>query len=340
MKQRQIIIRKLGGPSVLKLEATEIGQPGPNDALVRVCYAGVSFADVLMREGVYIGMPELPFTPGYDIIGVVEKTGKNVTLVTKGDRVGALTKTGGYSQYITLDEKELAVVPREVKLPEAACLILNYVTAWQMLHRHVTVTPGQSMFVPGAGGGVGTALLELGKLSGLQMFGTASVEKAAIVRRLGATAIDYKNEDVVQRMNELVPEGVDFTFDGIGATVRSSYRTINRNGTLVLYGISSMLRQGRKDPLSVLKTYLGFSLLLRNIVPFGKRVSLYQITAYKRKHPDRFREDLSFLFNLLKNGKIKPHISSILPLREAQHAHELLNNSKVAGKIILDCNID
>jgi NADPH2:quinone reductase len=337
MQQKKIVIRKTGGPEQLCLEEAEVRQPKPHEVVIHIQFAGVSFADVLMREGVYIGMPRLPFTPGYDIVGTVIEIGAQCCRFQPGQMVAALTKTGGYAEYITLPEHELIPVPDTVDPGQAVALILNYITAWQMLTRHITIHPGQSALIHGAAGGVGTALLQLGKLCGLTMFGTASKGKAQLIREFGATPIDYQNQDVMSEMRALKPDGVDFVFDGIGATARQSYQTLNKHGHLILYGISSMLNAGRKNLRAQAETYWTFRIFLRNFLPAGKRVSLYQITAYKKKHPEWFAADLLKLFALLSEAKIEPVIQTILPLSEAAHAHTLLHESKVRGKIILDC---
>lgn len=338
MTYKQITIYKTGGPNVLQFESHEFVPVKANEVLIRIYFAGVSFADILMREGVYADMPRLPFVPGYDIVGIVEKVGAAVTLVHEGDLVAALTKTGGYSQYISLDENELVIIPSGVDLAAASALILNYVTAWQMLHRHCNISAGQAVLIHAAGGGVGTALLQLGELQGLKMFGTVSESKASIVEQYEAIAIDYRKQDFVQTIEKLSPGGVDFVFDGVGHTAWRSYKSLTRNGTLVLYGLTSILQHGRRTPSGIIKTISGYSLLLKSLIPLGRTVNLYQITAYKKNHPQWFHEDLAALFHLLQEKQISPLIHEILPLKEAAHAHERMGSGRVRGKIILDCS--
>ena len=174
MKNRRIIISRKGGPEVLKLIEEEAPSPAGGEVRVRVQAAGVAFADIMMREGLYPGAPPVPFTPGYDIVGLVDEPGAGVKSLSPGKRVAALTKVGGYADYLCLPEKDLVEMPIGLDPAEAVCLVLNYMTAWQMLHRVAHVREGEKILIHGAAGGVGTALLQLGVLSGLELYGTAS----------------------------------------------------------------------------------------------------------------------------------------------------------------------
>jgi NADPH:quinone reductase-like Zn-dependent oxidoreductase len=338
MKYKKIVMPRRGGIDVLKVTQDTLSDLSSGQVCVKVLYAGVSFADVLIREGVYLGMPKFPLTPGYDLVGVVEQTGSLVSSVSKGQRVAALTVTGSYSEYMVLPERELTGIPEDINLPEAVCLILNYMTAYQMLHRTANVQSGQTVLIHGASGGVGTALLQLGALAQLTMYGTASKSKHTLVKNLGGIPIDYKKENFVRRVKTLTHnQGVDAVFDGTGSQLNRSYSVLKKKGKLILYGISSMLVKGRYSLIRRIFTFLRFSIFLRNLVPDTKNVALYRITAYKKKSPDLFQKDLAYLFALLKDKKISPVIARILPLEKAALAHELLNNSAVSGKIILGC---
>jgi NADPH2:quinone reductase len=202
MKNTRIVITALGSPSVLKPIQEDLPQPGAGEVGIKILATGVAFADVLMRYGLYPNTPPLPFTPGYDVVGVIEKLGDGVSGFTVGQTVAALTKWGGYSQFINLPVSELTSVPAGLDPAEAVSLVLNYVTAWQMLHRLAQLQPGQSVLIHGAAGGVGTAALELGRLAGLVTYGTASRAKHDLVIGLGGKPIDYKNEDFVSRVLE------------------------------------------------------------------------------------------------------------------------------------------
>jgi len=173
----------------------------------------------------------------------------------------------------------------------------------------------------------------------LEMYGTTSTERTALVTQLGGVPIDYKREDFVKRIAELTGDGVDVVFDGIGGEVaRRSYRTLRKGGRLVMYGHYSTLQHGRKDLLKVVTFYVNAAaVFVRNLVPGRKRVLLYQIAKLKERHPDWYREDLLHLMALLSQGKIAPIVAERIPLVEARRAHELLGKGGVSGTIVLLC---
>jgi len=341
-KNTRILLTRHGGPDVLKMVEEDLPEPRPEEARLKVLATGVAFADVLMRYGMYPGTPSLPFSPGYDVVGVIDKVGENVSGFVPGDIVTALTMFGGYAQYLCAAAVELTRVPAGLDPAEAVSLVLNYVTAQQLIHRIARLQPGQSVLIHGAAGGVGTAALELGRLAGLKMFGTASHGKHDLVTRLGAIPIDYKADDFVTRILQMTSgAGVDAAFDAVGGSNWwRSYKTLRAGakvagGTLVGYGISSAIQQGKP---SKLRGGASFALLgLLKILPDGKSARWYSITTEKKSHPDWFREDLAAMLELLRNQKIKPQISERLPLREAARAHELIEQAKVTGKIVLLC---
>jgi len=320
----------------------EAREPGAGEVRLRVLVTGVAFADVLMRYGMYPGTPPLPFSPGYDVVGVVDALGPGVEGFAPGDMVAALTMFGGYSQWLCVAASELTRVPEGVDAAEAVSLVLNYVTAQQMLHRIAQAQPGQSVLIHGAAGGVGTALLELGRLAGLKMYGTASRGKHDLVTSLGAIPIDYRNDDFVARVLQMTGgAGVDAVFDAVGGSNWwRSYKTLRTGGKapggmLIGYGMSSVVENGRP---SKLKGGLSFGLMgLLGWLPDGKAARWYSITTEKKRHPEWFREDLAEVLRLLAEKKVRPIVSERIPLREARRAHELIENARVSGKIVLLC---
>jgi NADPH2:quinone reductase len=339
MKYKHIVIPKFGGPENLLLTEDELLEPRANEVRVKVLAAGVSFADIFMRKGVHPeswNLGRTPFTPGWDVVGIVDKLGEKVSTLQIGQMVAALPIVGGYAEFIFLPSNELIPVPSGLDHAEAVSLVLNYITAYQMLHRCAHIKANESILINGgAAGGVGTALLQLGKLAGLKkMYGTASYEKNDIVSNLGGIPIDYKSVDLVQEINNLTihddhgKQGVDVVFDGIGGkSLKSSYEILRSGGRLVAYG---------GTPTTDLEYWLMMFTL--NLVPDKKEFMLYSIQTLKRLKPDWFHEDLLLLLNLLKQGKIKPIIAAKMPLNEAAQAHELLANGSVRGKIVLICN--
>ncbi|MBD0304440.1 MAG: zinc-binding dehydrogenase, partial [Tolypothrix sp. T3-bin4] len=275
MKYKRILITRHGGSEVLQLIEDELPEPQAGEVRVKILATGVAFTDVLIREGLYPGLPKVPFSPGYEIVGVVDKLGLGISNIQLGQRVVALTVTGGYSEYLCLPATELILVPDSVDAAEAVSLVLHYVTAYQLLHRIAKVKSGDRILIHGAAGGVGTALLELGKLINLEMYGTASKPKHELVSSLGGIPIDYKNEDFRQRINTLTGDGVDVVFDGIGGShLLSSYQTLRNQGRLINYGFSSALT----GKLRILKLGLSFLLLsVLQLLPDGRKAVFYSV---------------------------------------------------------------
>ena len=336
---KKVLLTQKGEPQkALHVVETALPEPTAGQVRVKVLATGVAFADVMMRRGTYVGAPKMPFTPGYDICGTVDKQGPGASKFPIGQCVVALTVYNGNAQYICLDEKSLVPVPSGVDPAEATSLVLNYISAYQMLHRVAQVEPGERILIHGAAGGVGTAFLQLGQLAGVQMYGTASRAKHLLLERYGAIPIDYKAEDFVKRISLLTGDGVDVVFDPIGGVhLRQSFKTLRKGGRLVAYGVSSVVTQGGSRA-----TFLAQSLamvgLLRwwSLLPNGKHASLYLV----ERHPEWLHEDLALLLALLAEGKIKPIIAERLPLEQIAYAHELLETSRVEGKIVLLPNED
>jgi len=343
VKHARIIVTRYGGPDALQVLEEECPEPKDGEARVRVLAAGVSLPDLLMREGVHPETPPLPFTPGWDLVGVVDWLGDGVSGIELGQIVAALPISGAYAEFVCLPQSELVSVLSGLDATEAVSLVLNYVTAYQMLHHSAQVKRGQRALIHGAAGGVGSALLQLGRLAGLEMYGTCSARGASAVSDLGGIPIDYQQLDFVKEIRRLTSEGVDVVFDGIGGThIWRSREALRPGGTVVAYGLTSSLRGGRLASgrsgrrqrfhgIPIFGLYIAGGWLL----PGRKRVVPYSIQWLKRLRPALFRQDLIALFALLQQQKIKPLIAQRLPLVAARRAHELLGEAGVTGKIVL-----
>jgi len=346
MRHTRIIVTHYGGPDELRVVDEERPEPKDGEVRVRVLAAGVSLPDLLMREGVHPETPPLPFTPGWDLVGVVDRLGDGISGIEPGQTVAALPITGAYSEFVCLPQRELVPVPSGLDAAEVVSLVLNYLTAYQMLHRSAHVRPGQRALIHGAAGGVGSALLQLGRLAGLEMYGTCSSRGASAVSDLGGIPIDYQRQEFVEEIHRLTSKGVDVVFDGIGgAHIWRSRKALRPGGRVVAYGLTSSLRRGRLASgrsgrrhrfrgIAIFGLYIVGGWLL----PGRKRVVPYSIQWLKRLRPALFRQDLIALFDLLQQQKIKPLIAQRFPLAEARHAHELLGKGGVTGKIVLVFN--
>jgi NADPH2:quinone reductase len=343
MRHTRIIVTRYGGPDALQVLEEERPEPKEDEVRVRVLAAGVGLPDLMMREGIHPETPRLPFTPGWDLVGVVDRLGGGVSGIEPGRIIAALPVSGAYAEFDCLPQRELVPVPSGLDAAEAVCLVLNYVTAYQMLHRSAKVRPGQRVLIHGAAGGLGSALLQLGRVAGLEMYGTCSSREASAVSDLGGVPIDYQHQDFVKEIHRLTGEGVDAVFDGIGGThIWRSRKALRPGGKVVAYGLTSSLREGRLASgrpgrrhrfrrLAIFGLYIAGGWLL----PGRKRVVPYSIQWLKRLRPALFRQDLIALFDLLQQKKIKPLIAQRFPLAEARQAHELLGKGGVTGKIVL-----
>jgi len=343
VRHTRIIVTHYGGPDALRVLEEECPEPKDGEVRVRVLAAGVSLPDIMAREGVHPETPFVPFTPGWDLVGVVDRLGDGVSGIEPGQIVAAMPISGAYAEFVCLPQRELVPVPSGLDAAEAVSLVLNYITAYQMLYRSAKVRPGQRVLIHGAAGGVGSALLQLGRLAGLEMYGTCSSGGASAVSDLGGIPIDYQHQDFVKEIHRLTSEGVDVVFDGIGGThIWRSREALHPGGRVVAYGLTGSLREGRLASgrsggrhrfreIAIFGLYIAGGWLL----PGRKRVVPYSIQTLKRLRPSLFRQDLIALFDLLQQQKIKPIIAQRLPLSGAKQAQELLGKGGVTGKIVL-----
>lgn len=333
MKYKSILATRRGGPEVLQVVEKDLRLPSPGEARVKILAAQVSAPDVSCRYGTTPFPPRVPFVPGYAITGVVDAVGRlgrppanEAALPAVGQRVAALTVFGGYAEYIYLDQRQLIHMPAVLDPAQAVTLILNYLVAYQTLHRTAKVKAGEKVLIIGASGGIGTAYLQLGKLAGLSMYGLASKSKHAILAEYGATPIDYHSQDFVTVIRRAEPDGLDIVFDGMGeAYIRGGFSLLRRGGRWVGYA----------NPGSNAATFrlLG-RVLLYNLLPNGRSAAYYG-TGASRLNRRPFLEDWAALFKLLEECKIQPVIMKKFPILEAAQANALLESGQVIGNIVL-----
>jgi NADPH:quinone reductase-like Zn-dependent oxidoreductase len=334
---RVVQVTRRGGPSVLAVREVRLPPPDEGEVLVRVEAAGVAFGDVQLREG--LRRAALPVVPGYDVAGTVIASGGKIDGPAVGDKVAVRIPggTGGYATHVLVPAWAAVPYPERLDPHAVVALVVNYVTAWQMLSRSAPVTEGSTILVHSAAGGVGSALLQLAALRGLRAFGTASAGKADLVRSLGATPIDYRAGDVAAAVRSAAPEGVDAVFDALGsASWRQALPLLRPGGRLVVYGMSTTFAGGRLSIPGLLRnfarlprtSYLAY--LTRGIGVVG-----YNSEAMVRAHPGRYREDLARLIGLLDEGSISPLLHRAFPLDRAAEAQAELGSGRAIGKITL-----
>ena len=339
MSWQHIRITHFGGPEVLELaEQPTIPEPGVGEVRIKILAAGTGFTDSFIRRGRYPDFKgPLPFTPGYELVGVVDKNGTGVDAVREGELVADLCVVGGYAQYAIRPARFLVPVPDGVDPAEAVCIPLAYLTAFQMLTRYRQLPRGATILVIGASGTVGTALLDLARHLGLKAIGTSSAANLATVERFGAAAIDYRVGDFVASVRGLSGgAGVEAAFDAIGgAHFGRSFACLAPGGLLVGYGSQTMAvgREGLASAalgLARLKLWGALSLLFG-----GRRALFYSITTRRSTHPEEFKADMATLFELLRNGAIHPVVIDRLPLAAAREVHVRIDAGGQGGKIVL-----
>src|SRR5262245_34029630 len=330
-QNRVVQLRGFGGPEELDVVDAPLPTAGRGEVRVRVLASSVEYTDVPIRRHLY---PQTmsrrpPFVLGYDVVGEIDQLGDGVRSFRLGDRVADMTVLGSNAAYRTLQADHVTRVPAGVDAAEAAAVILSWTTAYQLLHRAARVQRGQRVLVQGAAGAVGQALLVLGGRAGLELWGTARGEHAALVRELGATPIDYQHEDFTR----VLPGGFDLVFDGIGEDgYRRSFAALKRGGLLCAYGYSAGVQAQRR--LLTMLMWIA-RLYLWRWLPGGKRACFYSINLMRARHPAWFREDLERLFGLLATRAIRPRVAERISFDEVAEAHRRLEAGGLEGKLVL-----
>ena len=333
MIYKSVVAPRTGPPAVLEIVENDLRPPVKGEVRIKVLAAAVSRPDISARSGeaLYSGTPlrqKTPFVPGYAVIGDIDALGPGVSGVSIGDRVGVLTVTGGYTELLYWRSDRLIPVPATVDPAEAVPLILNYIVAYQTLHRAAKVKAGDKVLIIGASGGIGTALLQLGRLAGLTMFAVASKSKHAILSKYGAMPVDYQTQDFVAAVRQAQPEGLDAVLDGMMSldTIKGGLSLLRRGGVQVSFG--------EPQSLGVLFRILG-TLIATNLRPNGKRLKLYGTSSYFLFDKRPYLEDWAALFRLLEERQIEPVIMQKFPILEAARANELLESGQVIGNLVL-----
>lgn len=329
---RRIVIERRGGPNRLKLIEGSEPAPRPGEVLIANEAVGVAFADVLMREGLYPGVKH-PVTPGYEAVGRVVAAGAGAEAWI-GARVAALTVTGGYATHVVVPAADLVPVPDGLSSTNAAALVLNGLTAWQMLTR-VAPADAERVLIWGAAGGVGSMLLDMARERGVTAYGVASPSRLEFVAQRGGIPVDRTAGDVARTVQGLCG-GVDAVFDGVnGRTAAVSFAALRAGGVAVLFGAQGGMTKGRPG----LRTAIQFARAPRwssfKLLMSGRGVAGYLITEYKEAHPARYRADLATVFGMAADGRLRPAVGLVLPLADAAEAHRRMNAGDVPGKIVL-----
>lgn len=336
-QRTEIVLPGVVAPDGLRVRTSPVPTPAEGEVVIRMEATGVSFAEQQMRRGRYYDQPQFPFVPGYDLVGVVEAVGPGVDPALRGQRVAALTKVGGWATHVVVEAADVVPVPDGLDPVEAETVVVNGITAWQMLHRRARVRASGTILVHGANGGVGTTLVQLARLAGLRVIGTAAPRHHDRLRDLGVTPIDY-HLDVPTAVRELAPGGVDAVFDHLGArSVRASWRLLAPGGTLVAYGSAATRDDSGSGQLQVLRVLA--RVWAWNALPNRRRAYFYNIWAgralAKRRFRARLRQDLGAVLRAMADRQITAQVAARFPLVRAADALRLAESGTVTGKVVL-----
>lgn len=335
---KAITVTRYGDPEVMELREQPDRTPGPGEVQVAVRAAGINFADILMRLGYYTNVPKPPFIPGFEAAGVVEAVGKGVTSPLVGERVIVFTFTGCYADRVIVPADRAVAMPEGMSVEEGVALPVNYLTAYQALTYMGNLRTGERILIQAAAGGMGLAAIQLAKLAGAEIFGTASASKHDFLRKQGLThPIDYHEQDFEKEVSRLTDdEGVDVVLDAVGAeSYRKSYRLLRHGGRLLCYGLSAAV-PGKGRTLKALRAWWqtpSFNAL--DLIGKNRAVIGVHLGTMGQAHPERVRGWLDELFKLYSAGHIKPHIGATFPLSEAVQAHHFIHERKNLGKVLL-----
>ena len=333
----RVAITKAGSPSVLKILEMPMPSPKDGEVCIEVHYAGINFADTLMRLGLYRPIPPFPFTPGYELSGTIHSLGSGVTEFEVGQRVVAAMPTGGQSSHVTVKTSRVIPVPDDMGLDAAAAMPVTYLTAHHMLHYLGHLKKGETVLIHGGAGGVGTAALQLCQWAGIeQVWATASGSKSGIIESFGGIPIDRHNQDFVKIIKKSTDgRGVDHILDPIGGdNLTRSLSVLAEGGRLYTYGMSAAAPSSKR---SLIRAFLAWrktpkfdplKLMMRNRGVFGVHMGTW-------KDEDAMSEQLHKIMDGIKQGYLNPVIDSVFDAKDVAEAHQYIHDAKNIGKVLL-----
>ena len=336
---KSVILTKYGAPEVLEVKELKNLEPLNNQVRIKVHYAGINFAEIMARMKLYPGGPKPGSVLGGEVSGVIDKIGKDVQGLSAGEKVMGLSLSGSYSSQVCIDADSIIPLPDHFKLDEAAAFPVAYITAYMMMFDLGNLQEGDTFLIHGAGGGVGTAALQLAKTKNIKIIGTSSSWKHDKLIRMGIDkCIDYNTDNTEKEIMDFTKgKGVDLVIDPIGAkNWKLSYRVLAKMGKLIIYGDQNLVKGDKLKPIVAMKEmysmpkYKPMDLMANN-----KAVMGYHLGRFKG-HEWKVKRSINNLIKLVADNDLHPVIDSKFSFRDAPKAHRHIQERKNFGKVLLD----
>ena len=335
---RQVVTTANGGVEVLKVQEAPDPTPAKGEVVVQVKAAGLNFADILARQGLYPDGPKKPCVMGYEVAGVVEAVGQGVDRQMAGQPVVAMTRFRGQAEKVAIAADQLFAKPESLSFELAAAIPVNYLTAYALLDVMGSLHPGESVLIHNAGGGVGLAAIDIARKIGATTYGTASPGKHEFLRERGLDhAIDYRNEDWLPVLKQLTDgRGVDLVIDPIGGSHwKKSYAALRHTGRLGMFGVSTASANGLKGKLKMIKAaaqmprFHPIGLLNKNRGVFGLNL------GHMWHEPEKVATWMKAILAGVSEGWVRPHVDKTFPFAQVGDAHGYMEARKNIGKVVL-----
>lgn len=336
---RAVWITRSGGPEVLEVREGPDPEPKAGEVRIRVKAAGLNFAEVMARQGMYPAAPKPPCVVGYEAAGVIDALGEGVKDVKVGARVLVLTRFGGHADTICVPAVQALLMPEGMSFEEGAALPVNYLTAFHMLFRVAGLRPRQRVLVHAAAGGVGIAVLQLCRtIEGVETYGTASASKHSIIRDNGCThPIDYHQVDYGDEVRRLTDgKGVDIVLDPLGGKDwKKGYDLLRPAGKLIAFGFSNMASGEKRSVINMARQAVRIPIFTPMSLMNTNRSIAGVDMGGMWDEVEMLHEELYEVFALYREGKVKPHIGEVFPFDRAADAHRCITERKNIGKVVL-----
>jgi len=340
---RAVVITRHGSPEVLQVEERPDPTPGPGEVRIAVKAAGINFADLMARSGLYPDAPPPPCVVGYEVAGEVESVGDGVEAFAVGDRVLAGTQFEGYAELVTAREQDVLPLPERLSFEQGAAVPVNYATAWAGIVMMGGLRKGDRLLIHAAAGGVGIAASQIARSIGAEVFGTASPSKHDAIRAQGVDhPIDYRNDDFEQVVRDLTGgEGIDVAMDAVGpSSFRKDYRLLRPGGRLICFGLSEV-QSGEKR--NIPKVVRSLASMTTATMPWWKSLSMMNenkgvfglnMLSWWKTEGD-LKRAMDPLAAGLEDGSFEPVIAEAFPFERAADAHRFIHDRKNIGKVVL-----